>query len=621
MSSKLENSKLKNTYSVTTDGYLSDTTIVEDIVHSGKNVVIEAAPGIGKSYALITKLRELSEHFVFAADTTTLADDLGSSHELPVYYKGQTKPDPKKPFITIYDWVYRLPNQKEIDQSNMILVVDEWHSIITYYGFRGNVISQMVDAFSEFKQVIGLTGTHIAKPEKFMRLKASQKRDPIKAKHVSYESLWGAIRSEIEHRGDMKHFVSLYDKGAKLSSLKRELKKSGFEDGTVRAFNAKTKASQDSSTMMVENVISNDVSVVISTYTQGFSINEDNIMVHIAPLPGALHWVEDIAQVIQRFRNPSNLSVNIYFNFPKYKEKEAFNRDEYYGEQLEEAKRQIEQYRTDFNLGADKSPSKSQSKMIESSEHSKVRKGSLNKDKINLVNNDLKPNVMQIVHNVSKKDSLSCYRSKDLMSTSLKKYNVYLSDEYFCPEVSIGKEKGTIREDEGEFKKRVEEALSKPLPYGGNIVADRIRYLSLYFRHQDIKEVMMEYGQTLRKWKKLRRIINAQTPISYEDIEFAGRVYKEFEVGERYNSHEIKVKMNKINKTDKLTEGSRFTNNTAVSRLKDFFKVSRKRVQKTKGGNKYEITSDNPLDCELKGPACGKQYGRNTLHFKTGWID
>jgi len=81
-----QDSPLQESYTLDTPGsqWVSGTGVIGDaLAHSG-DVVIEADPGAGKSYAALDRLGAPETPFIFVADTIASAEDLASEHGLPV---------------------------------------------------------------------------------------------------------------------------------------------------------------------------------------------------------------------------------------------------------------------------------------------------------------------------------------------------------------------------------------------------------------------------------------------------------------------------------------------------------------------------------------------------------
>lgn len=610
-------SPLQNEYALDPDSekrWVSDTDVFEDTLQHSGNVVIRADPGTGKSYAALERLGAPEHPFIFVADTIASAEDLGSEHDLPVYYAGQ--PDPgDRDFITIPHHAHK---DRFVD-SDIHLIVDEWHSLLADYGFKDAVIDKLIQSFSEYKQVIGLTGTYLPVPHPHRRVKVTQHRDEIPVTIVSYNHLWSAIIEQVEARPEKTHFISLYDKSKRLDNLQALLEKRGFETGEIMPFNSDTTDTEEVQKLMVQNVTKDDTEVVISTYVQGFSIKDTDYMVHIAPLPGAQHSPTDIAQVAQRFRNTTDLPINLYWNFPPPEKSPPTDREKYLSRQKTIASKQIRQYRKDFNLGPEETLTSNQKIMISRHENTRKNDTENESDKVNLVRNDLTPNDYQINHNVYSVITENIYKQRRHMEKWLNRYGLTVEDEVACPfELPEAQESSSATETlaEEDFMDRVDEHLERDTIPQTDEAGEKILFLANYYNDKEnIHAILKEHGQPTKTWNRLKRKIEAQAPPTELGTKQRDQVLESFDVGERLTNEEVHARMDDIGFEDRGS--GELTTGKAVSYLKRYYDVKRTtQMREETRVTVYKITSEDPLPVPLPEDTKKPMIGEDTIRLR-----
>lgn len=608
-----QDSPLRDSYNLDSlnGQWITDTGVIGDALKHPDNVVIEADPGTGKSYAALEQLGAPEQPFIFVADTIASAEDLGSEHGLPVYYSG--KPDPgQQDFITIPHHAHK---DRFVD-SEICLVVDEWHSLIADYGFKDAVIDKLVQSFAGYGQIIGLTGTYHPVPHSHDHVTVTQDRDDIAVTTVSYEHLWSAIVEQVEARPDKTHFISLYDKSARLKNLRVLLETRGFDAGEILAFNADTTDAEEVQALMQQNVTKDDTEVIISTYVQGFSIKDRDYMVHIAPLPGAQHSALDIAQVAQRFRNTTDLPINLYWNFPSPETAAVADKDAYHRKQQDLATSKIREYRDELNLEEGEAPSPMVKSMISASEKDRRQDQTNANDEVNLIRSDLSINQYQIYHNVYSLIANNIYRSNDRMEYWLQRYGLTLENTEDCP-IRLPEARGESASpqdvDEEEFMDKVDEHLNSDYVPRTDEAGQKILFLMKYYDDREhIRSILKDHAQPTQTWNRLKHKIKAQAPFTDLEAKQNAAIKKAFDVGERLTSEEILHRMQGLDTP--LMDTSEYSTGEAMVRLHRYFET--KYTSTTRGGERvalYEIMPDNPLPIPLPEGVMEAQIGEDSL--------
>lgn len=617
-------SPVQETYTIPREGYLyDDSTVIQDAVETGGNTVIAAPPGSGKSYAAIRGLREMGKQFIFVADTKSLADDLSTSYNLPVFHgDNPTQLSPGDSYITIYNWVEELPNEDQLDKEEIILVVDEWHSILSQYGFRGDSLTPMTLAFDGFKQVIGLTGTHLVDFKGYHTVEVGQDRPMVDVTHVSYEGLWGAIVSAIRKDPDKKHYVSLFDK-KKAQDLVDVLKQEGVEEESIALFNRDTRDKHLVQKLLRTNEYPEGIRVIIATYTQGFSLKEDDAVIHVVPLPKRMHWAEQIAQVIQRFRKPNQRDVYLYWNFAETKRPPFTDLHDHHDELQDEAERRIAEYRETLELKEGEIPNWIIQRGIRATEEEVYEEVHPDNDKVNLVRPDLRTNDLQIWHNLFRAKAKNAYKTQEEMNRQLTKLGIRIAQQSYSP-YDIGDEdyrpetEGGHNETDKTFKERLNECLTQlgeGKSQGNDTVARRVQHLAHYFEEEEVRTLMMEWGSSPKKWKRLKRRIRIQDRRWEKERQLAEAVYSEFLVGEKYTPTEINEKVCAILEEASGENASDMSKTDTTQLLKDHFQTKETSVRDPEGNSvrAYRILSDTPFECEKLGVEEG---GEERYSFK-----
>lgn len=299
---------------------LSDTGLFERIFESATNTVVASPPNTGKTFAAIRtayeRYKDVGRPFIFAADTTALADDVHADHsascsDLQLDHGGaRGDVDRSKPVITTYDSAVALSDGTDAD----LLIVDEWHSLVTEYGYRSNAIRALSSTFGSYNQVVGLTGTPAFTAKGYRKEIVVTDRPGIVVRPVTCSNILASVAREIADNSELIHYVSVFDKGYG-PRLGEALASQGFNPAFVKSFNADTKGERWVQEFLRSNRLPRDTRVVVGTFTQGFSVRDRGFMVHVVP-NRAKHSVLNIAQVAQRFRDNDALHrINLYHSF------------------------------------------------------------------------------------------------------------------------------------------------------------------------------------------------------------------------------------------------------------------------------------------------------------------
>jgi len=240
------------------------------------------SPGIGKSSATISYLKQHDKKFLYVAATKPTAHQLKDKFNLPFYF-GKNKIPQAKQMITIYDWVHKFVDFRDLAKTKeTILVVDEAANIIQQRLFRKSAI-RIVETYRKyFDKVIYLTATPIdyrAYGEEFNYIFLEDDSCPITmyrkphGKYATEEIKDIANLAAKEKRLGFKSFIYLQDKKELLPQLIKHLEK--LEIKSISVFNSdesvwKTQDLETDDLIIETSQISGEV--LITTYADGFNL-------------------------------------------------------------------------------------------------------------------------------------------------------------------------------------------------------------------------------------------------------------------------------------------------------------------------------------------------------------
>lgn len=616
-----DESPLEKEYTLSDDEYVAHASVIEDAVRHGdameqrdlsapKHVVISARPGTGKSYAALTELQRLNRQFVFVADTKALADDLGSDHDLPVFYKGKSHPPDEGSLITI---PHHAPT---FCDPNTILVVDEWHTLITAYGYKRKTIDELINTFSRYKQVLGLTGTNFVEAAKAVDVTVHKDRPPIEIEPIKHRGLWSAIIHGVEAYPERTHFISLLDKSELAEGLVGVFDARGYSTEEIMEFNSDTTDDDDIAHFKETNIFPDQVEIVLSTYTQGFSVKDDHYTVHIASLPNRRHSPTDIAQVVHRFRSADNFDVRLYTNF-QTDLSGLLDMEEFIARQKRSAHEQIGQYRQAFDgIKAEDTPlqdpsalSSFQKEVIADREEYRYLENP-GSNRVNLITRQLGTNETQMYHNRYQMETKVAYQSVSDLREALDDYNLQLQfPGYDSTELEgdSGVNHKTVHTEE--YEEQVERCLQgKTDDVDGEIVR-RVVFLSQYYEKENIGEVMKEVGPRTEAWNRLKKRLTIRNPeVPLDPV--SEELYTRFNLGEEYSTSQIRDKMENI---PELPED--LSTEKASRELKDRFQTEESWVDGGRGHNILFKGGSLPMPPEKmkKSAADTETYNRTGL--------
>lgn len=294
---------------------LESTGFMENLDFSKPfKVMIDAPTGSGKTYYVVNYLKENNIPFVFLTDTLLLMKQISETYGVNSYEASDRQHYDSEQLITVYNHIEKFWKDK-------VVVVDEAHSLITDYGFKRDVIDNVLTFIGEAKQVILLSGTSLQSKDEVYKLFNFVKfeyNEPttktLKIHNISKDEskLEYAVRLAIEakNKGNVP-VISLLNTNTAMQELRDLLAVNGFNN--IGLINSITKEENELDLdcsfykELVENsTISADC--IITTYVQGYNINNTNCSLIIIPTNNKHSYIS-IVQMMARFRNIANMET------------------------------------------------------------------------------------------------------------------------------------------------------------------------------------------------------------------------------------------------------------------------------------------------------------------------
>ena len=153
--------------------YLPEDLIIKSVEDVSQNHILIAPTNTGKTSTLIKYLINQNAKFIYLVPLRYLAKQDAAKYGIKLYLGGikdkilamenrdeaQTTIDNCLPIITTYDSFIGTIHDLIRDKFNWILVIDEYHKLISDSGFRNTQLVKLNGLKRNYKKFIGLTGT------------------------------------------------------------------------------------------------------------------------------------------------------------------------------------------------------------------------------------------------------------------------------------------------------------------------------------------------------------------------------------------------------------------------------------------------------------------------------
>lgn len=588
---------MQRTYHLEPNQWISDCSVVDDVLSSGNNTIISAPPGSGRTHAIVTALQKAGRPFVYLASVKPLADEIGERYNLPVFHAG-TEYASGPQVVTI---PFHLDS---FSGTGMVLVWDELSWFVGDYGFRPESLEQVSPYLmgNGFSQVIVLESGPMwpGDPWNFdipglQRVKVYQERESTPIDWVEYQDLKTVLLDSIAAYPDRTHFVSLFNKKDLADDIASMLTDNGLVEIEVSKYNSEVGDREGTVAVLAGELRGSKIRVVLSTYRLGFSVDRGSHVLHIVPYMLARHSAVDIMQLVGRFRDGSEAPlIRLYYRFPETPMK-TIHLNWYEAELRNIAERRIREYKKVFGPEPD-SLRRDYIKHLERSDINGNQRNGL----CNLVRPNLRVNYWQIRHNVVNKYTESMYSSPGFMAETLANYGLSLRRGEHHGRIAEVRKVSRARLSEEELEK-----IGDDIIVGRNGGLDETGALFVFLRQLFSDEhactLFKQYGKTSASRSRLLNLIHAQKPETELEDALRQDMYDTFEVGEELTSEEIQHRMNLLNQRHFITRGSVLSQHKATQALNKYFVTTRKRTRKEDASHLIVIQSDWPLVYPMKG--------------------
>lgn len=322
---------------------LSETGFLDELDFSQEfKLYVDCPTSGGKSYYILNYLKEREIKAVFVVDTINLAKQLSAQYQIPYYTAEHREDIDANLIITIQHHIPKF-------ESRETVIIDEAHTLITEYNWKRETIEEVMTSLEYYKRIIFLSGTPLISDDsifKGMKLIKARKEQPDQRvlAFVEYENLAGGVIDLCLHAKAINKIpvVSLLDKSSLLPKVVKELKKRGFN--RIAEINSETKVikskkngkeeKEEEDNLVVNNLNEGDktdylsqlindcridADVILTTYTQGYSLLGQDYLLIIA-LGKNQHSYVNIVQMMNRFREDTNAPSFILTNAEYIKE-------------------------------------------------------------------------------------------------------------------------------------------------------------------------------------------------------------------------------------------------------------------------------------------------------------
>jgi hypothetical protein len=293
----------------------------------------------GKSYYILNYLKEREIKAVFVVDTINLAKQLSAQYQIPYYTAEHREDIDANLIITIQHHIPKF-------ESRETVIIDEAHTLITEYNWKRETIEEVMTSLEYYKRIIFLSGTPLISDDsifKGMKLIKARKEQPDQRvlAFVEYENLAGGVIDLCLHAKAINKIpvVSLLDKSSLLPKVVKELKKRCFNriaeiNSETKVIKSKKNGKEEEDNLVVNNLNEGDktdylsqlindcridADVILTTYTQGYSLLGQDYLLIIA-LGKNQHSYVNIVQMMNRFREDTNAPSFILTNAEYIKE-------------------------------------------------------------------------------------------------------------------------------------------------------------------------------------------------------------------------------------------------------------------------------------------------------------
>lgn len=464
----------------------------------------------------------------------------------------------------------------------------------------------MLDTFSSFKQVIGLTGTFNALREGFERIEVTTKRPNTEVELISVLDPYGAVLEDIHRNPKATHWISVLDKKFYPKKIMVLLERDGFTEDQILLHNADTKKGPRQKALVKSNRTPSGVKVIISTYRHGFSLLDGPYRFHIVSTGRIRHSPIDIAQVCQRVRRPKMLEATFFYaNVLEYHPEWGVEIDESY--MLRQLIGKSNQVSLDLqNAGQIKTgPSLEEKVAVDRYLDRLVKVGALSQEDSLLVSDVLQPNVLGVFNQKDRRLTELLYLDRAEFAVRLEKHGITLTSNgksgFIEDPGRVARVKATKLDTE-EKKDRIRKALQSSTLRQRHILDVKVIFLRQYFPDSEIELILMNEDNTVRSWKRFYKKLMTLVSRDKGLLKIRQSLEKNFPKKDTVDENKLKKIFDKLE-----SETGHSYLKSASSRpratLELFFKLNR--TQDARGSNVDKVSKLRPFQYQLKASADG----------------
>lgn len=514
--------------------YLSETNFMSEIdFQKPFKLMVNSPTGSGKTTYVINYLKENNIPFVFLADTLLLMKQISKDNNINYYCAENRESYYSKQLISVYNHIDKFYKDK-------VIIIDEAHSLVNDYFYKKTVIENIL-AFGDLgDKIIMLSGTPLTSKDEFYKnveyidcIKNNPKKYNIKliettSNEDAYKNTIG-LALKIKSEGKIP-VISLLDTKDNLNNLYSLLKVNGFNEiGLINSVVKNGEMDLDSThyeELVEKSTITADV--VITTYVQGYSINNENCSLIILPMSNRHSYVA-IAQMVARFRKIEDLDIYFLSSFSNKDEWNDF--DKLYNVIYEQTK--VKAVDLIERIKKEAKTSRSAEKLLELSEESSY-----------LINNRFVIDEQMIANRILLEISNLLYTNITTANTILKQYNITMEKinntnkvEKIEVQNKTKKIDYAIAVDEFFNYLEINKLVNTPMGYKVKQAYDELKVFNLL--DSEIKAILLEVFGNAKEYNRILNSLSLRFSAKNEIRNIRKEIFKTIQVNKFYSSEAV----------------------------------------------------------------------------------
>lgn len=294
------------------EGYAKIADQFKEILTDKNDYDLIAPTGSGKTYAVIHFSKMFDQKMILFSPYIINMDQIKEEYKKYNIYSKDDVIKRKNNYsvmhriVSTYNGIKVLRKYSELNLSEYVMIIDEYHNLFTQLNYRDEPIQDMHFARKEFKKVITITGTsegiYRRENKNLIRFypivpEPKQKITTIITGSKFEEKLINHIlEAKYTHK-----IIIFYNNRKKLDSIKEKLSKANFDNEKIKIISKDYKKSSVYSDIVKEGAIPDDVKILLCTsaLSDGINIkNEDISAIYFCALKNLI----TLRQFYKRFR-------------------------------------------------------------------------------------------------------------------------------------------------------------------------------------------------------------------------------------------------------------------------------------------------------------------------------